>query len=195
MKQNRVIFIVSTLIISLALATNVSAASSTDKTLENSSARLTWSEPWYVDKVCTYHDLNYQNNSGAQLLGLEYSIRDSLGHEIRSDSEIGLVSGAKGTWNVQICGNTIPLMLTEGLGPYTLRLKVKTFMNGTSQVETPLTFTLAPTAVPTPTPTVTVTATPNPNSTMNLKALQKQVRDLQSKLTKICNAKPKPKYC
>ena len=171
---------------------------------------VSWPDKMYVATGCSKYGFEYSNGTGVELLSLGFNLTDPFGGSVAYNSQIGIKPGITGSWDTQICS----FHFTNGNGPYIMKVTVKDFAGTAKSLTKEIMFLTSPNAKPTaspklpaPTPTVTVTATPEPAPTVYLtnpeddtlrelvKSLQSQVSMLNSKVKKICSAKPKPKGC
>lgn len=169
---------------------------------------VSWPDKMYVATGCSRYQFDYQNSTGVELLQLAYKLTDPYGGVLSWDSEIGIKPGISGNWDSQICSYAF----TNGNGPYTISVTVKDYAGTARTSSKEIFFLTAPnakpsasaTSLPAPAPTVTVTAAPQTVYVTNpadadiqakLIVLQAKYSVLESKLKKICAAKPKPKGC
>lgn len=186
-------------------------------------AKLSWSDSMYVADGCSQYAFDYVNGSGIRLLSFSMTITDPFGRKLEDASIVGMDSGRSGTFSEQIC--TRSFTNGRGPYTVTLRIEDFAGSSRQSSaelyfLEIPRTPSASgtPTTLPSPIPTVTVTATPRPAPTVTVTAapivtqdpfykneafrLQAELDELsdrlsllQSKLKRICKAKPKPKGC
>lgn len=141
-------------------------------TLDAQGVTLTWADTMYkpAKYKCNVYDFQYSNGVGFKLLEIRLDILDPYQQSLGFKSEIGVLNGASGTWNVQICDH----QFTNGVGPYTFKLSIKDYSSNTVTRQTSFTFTEIPTPAPTPTPTPTLTPAPTPTPTTPTPTLMAQ---------------------
>ncbi len=105
---------------------------------------LDWNpESFWAPAGCSTFDFSYRNGSGIRLLSIEFEILSQFGDKVGWDSEVGVDPGISGTWSEQICASD----LTDGLGPYKLRLLIEDYASQSRSVETGLTFKARPAVI------------------------------------------------
>jgi hypothetical protein len=170
--------------------------------LSTSGASISWDDStFYVPSGCTRYNFSYSATNKVLLASIK--ITNRFNDEVGSTTFFGPNTGSV---SVQVCSN-------NDLSGTKVDLVVRgssTYGGTDGIVSAPITFlsrSATPTVTPAPTPTVTITATPAPAPTVYLTnpadknltdlvaSLKSQVSLLNTKIKKICAARPKPKGC
>ena len=151
-------------------------------------ATVKWSDNMYIATGCSNYDFNYANNTGINLLNMSFYVTDEYGDQVVTQSQSGgMDNGISGTWNTQICN----FQFKSGIGPYNTKLTIKDYAGNQRQVVGQITFLARP--------NVATSSAPKPSAGLDMSsqllALQKELRTLKAKVSKICSVKPKPKFC
>jgi len=105
--------------------------------LDVAGAKLSWEDQTFYEPVgCSRFTLNYENGAEGKIFKLEYSITSRFGDQVARDSVVGIDAGLSGTFNPQICSNR----LRDGLGPYTVTLRIEDYAGSSREASSPLTF-------------------------------------------------------
>lgn len=220
MKSLKIVLSIS-LILALGLF-GYSAKANTTPTLTKNGITLSFASPVYTIVSSTSVSTTYTNNSGFELSSLGYQVTDRFGSVVNFNSPqaYNVANGSSGT----IVKTWYAYEFDKAVAPLTITLIAKySYLSGKSDeiVSAPFEFVPRVAVLPTPTPTVTVTAKPLPAPTVTVTATplpstavgsvtawaeletlkarvsiaQNELKVLQTKLKKICSAKPKPKGC
>jgi hypothetical protein len=188
--------------------------------LKTLGVTITWSGTFYeVPTSSSMSQYQFDFTVPANVLKGDVTIMNAYGE--RLDVSSGTFYGTKGANSgsvfVKILNPVKPLdwtgtkvclevTLSGGAGNSIMCQPIEFVKRGTTNSPAP-TPTVTVTAKPSPAPTVTVTAIPAPAPTVyvtnpadatladSVKSLKSQLSMLNSKLKKICAAKPKPKGC
>jgi len=169
-----------------------------------------------VPETGTTVSFDFANNSASSVVEIRFEIVDKTGVVIYTQNtpESLLKFGSKARVN----SNFYDAQFKKAIEPLTVTLFVAYVDAGAgkttrrvAQVSSPLKFIERPIAVPTPTVTVTFTPAPVPTPTVTvtssalvsensqlraeLNKVKLELKSLNSKMSKICKSKPKPKGC
>ena len=127
------------LLFGLAIGASASAQAGT---LSNGGVVVSWDDALMYEPAATdikTYKFQYANNTGLEVLSLKLTLTDKFADAVGSpDSEIFLKVGQTGFLDLQ---NVVKSDLTEGLGPYTLTVRVEYWpSSGLSASETTAPF-------------------------------------------------------
>ena len=167
-----------------------------------------------VPETGTAVSFDFTNNSSSSLVEVKFEVIDETGALIYTQNtpESFLFFGSK----TRVNSNFYDAQFRKAVEPLSISLVVTYLDAGAgrttrriAQVSSPINFIERPIAIPTPTVTFTPAPLPTPTVTVTSSALLSEnsalrseinklkieVKSLNSKLSKICAAKPKPKGC
>jgi hypothetical protein len=109
--------------------------------------KVSWPAVLYFPTGCSNFEFKYRNEVGFDLLQVGFILSDPYGDKVADDSLIGAPNGGSGTWNEQICVQS----LKNGLGPYVLKVYIRDYDSRggiTREASSSILFTKRPTASP-----------------------------------------------
>ena len=122
-------------------AANDTSGATDSNHLDTYGVTLDWNpESFWAPSGCSTFDFSFRNGSGIRLLTVGYEILSQFGDKISWSTEVGVDPGISGTWSDQICASN----LSDGLGPYRVRLLIEDYSSQSRSVEGSLTFKARP---------------------------------------------------
>ena len=143
--------------------------------LSVSGITLKWPDKMYVATECSRYDFSYSNNASFKVLNISMYITNEFADQLAEDAKAGgVANGASGTFNTQICSRSFK----NAPGPYKIKLAVKDYSGGTSQVESEITF------LPRPGATSDTSSQPSPTSKSNATTKKTTITCVKGSATK-----------